>query len=114
MILTSNVGLESMGFKTFGFGGGRNDVWEPDQDVFWGEEAKWLGADKRYSGEREKTILATNLTVSELVSTAWASASTYRGSDMRGGANGARIRLAPMKDWEVNEPAKLATVLRKL
>ncbi|HWV89617.1 MAG TPA: peroxidase family protein, partial [Burkholderiales bacterium] len=53
MILTGNVALESMGFKTFGFGGGRKDVWEPDMDVFWGEEAKWLGADKRYSGERE-------------------------------------------------------------
>ena len=53
MILTGNVALESMGFKTFGFGGGRKDVWEPDQDVFWGKEAKWLGADKRYSGERD-------------------------------------------------------------
>jgi catalase-peroxidase len=53
MILTGNVALESMGFKTFGFGGGRKDVWEPDQDVFWGEESKWLGADKRYSGERD-------------------------------------------------------------
>ncbi len=359
MILTGNVALESMGFKTFGFGGGRKDVWEPDQDVFWGEESKWLGADKRYSGERDlanplaavqmgliyvnpegpngnpdpvaaardiretfgrmamndeetvaliagghsfgkthgagaadnvgvdpeaadleaqglgwsskfgsgvagdaitsglevtwtrtptkfsndffkhlfefdweltkspagaqqwkpkngagagtvphahdpkkriapnmlttdlalrfdpayekisrrfyehpeqftdafarawfklthrdmgprvrylgpevpkeellwqdpipkvnhkligdrdveklkQKILASKLTISELVSTAWASASTYRGSDMRGGANGARIRLAPMKDWEGNEPAKLAKVLRKL
>jgi catalase-peroxidase len=359
MILTGNVALESMGFKTFGFGGGRRDVWEPDQDVFWGSESKWLGADKRYSGDRDlanplaavqmgliyvnpegpdgkpdplaaardiretfgrmamndeetvaliagghtfgkthgagtadnvgpdpegadleaqglgwsnkfgtgiggdtitsglevtwtrtptkwnhdffwhlfeleweltkspagahqwrpkdgkgagtvphahdpskriapnmlttdlalrfdpayepiarrfyehpeqfadafarawfklthrdmgprvrylgpevpkeellwqdpipkvnhkligdkdvealkKKILATKLTISELVSTAWASASTYRGSDMRGGANGARIRLEPMKHWEVNEPAKLAKVLRKL
>jgi catalase-peroxidase len=59
-------------------------------------------------------ILASGLSVSELVSTAWASASTFRGSDKRGGANGARIRLAPQKDWEVNEPAKLATVLEKL
>jgi catalase-peroxidase len=359
MILTGNVALESMGFKTFGFGGGRKDVWEPDQDVFWGSESKWLGADKRYSGERDlanplaavqmgliyvnpegpdgrpdpkaaardiretfgrmamndeetvaliagghtfgkahgagpadnvgpdpeaaeieaqglgwhnkfgsgvgadaitsglevtwtrtpakfshdffwhlfefeweltkspagaqqwrpkngkgagsvphahdaskriapsmlttdlalrfdpayekisrrfyehpeqfadafarawfklthrdmgprvrylgpdvpaeellwqdpiprvdhklvgdkeiadlkKKILATKLSIADLVSTAWASASTYRGSDMRGGANGARIRLAPMKDWEVNEPAQLARVLRKL
>ncbi|MCE8509185.1 catalase/peroxidase HPI [Ruegeria pomeroyi] len=56
-------------------------------------------------------ILASGLSVSDMVSTAWASASTYRGSDMRGGANGARIRLAPQKDWDVNEPAKLARVL---
>jgi catalase-peroxidase len=59
-------------------------------------------------------ILASGLTVSQLVSTAWASASTFRGSDKRGGANGARIRLAPQKDWEVNKPAELKTVLQKL
>ena len=52
MILAGNVALETMGFKTFGFGGGREDVWEPDQDVYWGSEDKWLG-DKRYSGERD-------------------------------------------------------------
>jgi len=59
-------------------------------------------------------ILASGLTVSQLVSTAWASASTFRGSDKRGGANGARIRLAPQKDWDVNQPTQLKTVLQKL
>ncbi|SLN49982.1 Catalase-peroxidase [Roseovarius litorisediminis] len=59
-------------------------------------------------------VLATGLTVSQLVQTAWASASTFRGSDKRGGANGARIRLAPQKDWDVNQPAELATVLGAL
>ncbi|ACZ76223.1 catalase/peroxidase HPI [Dickeya parazeae Ech586] len=53
MILTGNVALESMGFKTFGFAGGRADVWEPEEDVYWGSETTWLGGDKRYSGERD-------------------------------------------------------------
>ncbi len=49
MILTGNVALETMGFKTFGFAGGRTDTWEPDQDVYWGAEKKWLGGDIRYA-----------------------------------------------------------------
>ncbi|MBP8911955.1 MAG: catalase/peroxidase HPI [Phycisphaerae bacterium] len=53
MILAGNVALETMGFKTFGFAGGREDVWEPDQDVYWGSETTWLGGDKRYSGDRD-------------------------------------------------------------
>src|SRR5438093_1528602 len=52
MILAGNVALESMGFKTFGFGGGRVDVWEPEEDIFWGPEGKWMG-DERYSGDRQ-------------------------------------------------------------
>ena len=64
--------------------------------------------------ELKAKILASGLTVAQLVSAAWASASTFRGSDKRGGANGARIRLSPQKDWEVNEPKQLATVLQKL
>src|SRR5438067_7029087 len=64
--------------------------------------------------ELKAKILASGLTVSQLVSTAWASASTFRSSDKRGGANGARIRLAPQKDWEVNDPAQLKTALQKL
>jgi catalase-peroxidase len=70
-------------------------------------------SDSEAKALKEK-ILASGLTVSELVSTAWASASTFRGSDKRGGANGARIRLAPQKDWEVNQPAQIAKVLAKL
>ena len=62
----------------------------------------------------KERLLTSGLSISQLVSTAWASAATFRGSDKRGGANGARIRLAPQKDWEVNDPAELATALQKL
>ncbi|MEM7400616.1 MAG: catalase/peroxidase HPI [Pseudomonadota bacterium] len=64
--------------------------------------------------EIKSKIAASDLSVSELVSTAWASASTFRGSDMRGGANGARVRLSPQKDWEVNQPSQLTSVISKL
>ena len=70
--------------------------------------------DERDIAALKAAILASGLSVSQLVSTAWASASTFRGSDLRGGANGARIRLAPQKDWEANEPARLASVLDTL
>ncbi len=69
---------------------------------------------RRTSPALKAKILGSGLTVSELVSTAWASASTFRGGDKRGGGNGARIRLSPQKDWEVNQPAQLAKVLEKL
>ncbi|PLZ02858.1 catalase/peroxidase HPI [Burkholderia sp. WAC0059] len=63
IILTGNVALESMGFKTFGFAGGRADVWEPDEDVYWGSETTWMGTDKRYSGDRvlENPLGATTM-----------------------------------------------------
>ncbi len=83
------------------------------QDPIPAVDRKKLINDKDIAALKQK-ILASGLSVSQLVSTAWASASTFRGSDKRGGANGARIRLSPQKDWEVNEPAELAKVLKKL
>jgi catalase-peroxidase len=65
MILTGNVALETMGFKTFGFGGGREDTWEPDQDVYWGRETKWLGGDKRYSHGSEGVVKEGAVLVSD-------------------------------------------------
>ncbi len=88
----------------------------PKEELIWQDPIPKLN--HKLIGDKEiaalKKILASKLSVSELVSTAWASASTFRGSDKRGGANGARIRLAPMKDWAVNQPARLAKVLKTL
>ncbi|MDF3413116.1 catalase/peroxidase HPI [Sulfitobacter sp. M57] len=89
----------------------------PAEDLIWQDPLPAVDhplIDEQDVAELKGKITATGLSVSELVSVAWASASTYRGSDHRGGANGARIRLAPQKDWEVNEPAKLAKVLAAL
>jgi catalase-peroxidase len=89
----------------------------PKEELIWQDPIP--AVDHKLIGEKEiaalkAKILASRLSVAELVSTAWASASTFRGGDKRGGANGARIRLAPQKDWEVNQPAKLAKVLKTL
>jgi catalase-peroxidase len=89
----------------------------PKEDLLWQDPIPAVDhkpVDAQDIAALKARILAAGLSVSELVSTAWASASSFRGSDKRGGANGARIRLAPMKDWEVNQPAQLAKVLAKL
>lgn len=88
----------------------------PEEVLIWQDPipvADYELTDKEVE-ELKTKILASGLTVSELVATAWASASTFRGSDMRGGANGSRIRLAPQKDWEVNQPEQLAKVIAVL
>jgi catalase-peroxidase len=89
----------------------------PKEELLWQDPIPAVNHvlvdDKDVASLKEK-ILASGLTVSQLVSTAWASASTYRGSDKRGGANGARIRLAPQKDWKVNQPEQLQKVLKAL
>jgi catalase-peroxidase len=89
----------------------------PSEVLIWQDPVP--AADHKLVGDKDikklkEKILASGLTVSQLVSTAWASASTYRGTDKRGGANGARIRLAPQKDWEANNPTELAKVLAEL
>src|SRR5208282_5812307 len=89
----------------------------PKQPLLWQDPIP--AVDHELIGEQDMAalkskILASGLSISQLVATAWASAGTFRGSDKRGGANGARIRLAPQKDWEVNQPAELAKVLQTL
>ncbi|WP_299085675.1 catalase/peroxidase HPI [uncultured Ruegeria sp.] len=89
----------------------------PSEELLWQDNVPTVDHDLIDDADiaaLKQQILATGLSVSDLVSTAWASASTFRGSDMRGGANGARIRLAPQKDWAVNEPLKLSKVLGAL
>jgi len=89
----------------------------PDEELIWQDpipEVDHPLVDAKDIAALKSKVLASGLSVSQLVSTAWASASTFRGSDKRGGANGARIRLEPQKDWEVNQPSQLAEVLKTL
>jgi catalase-peroxidase len=89
----------------------------PKEEMIWQDPipaVKHKLINKKDIASLKAKILASKLSISELVSTAWASASTFRGSDKRGGANGARIRLTPQKDWEVNEPDRLSKVLKRL
>ena len=89
----------------------------PEEDLIWQDPVPAVNhklIDAQDIASLKAKILASGLTIAELVSTAWASASTFRGSDKRGGANGARVRLAPQRHWEVNQPAQLGSALKKL
>jgi len=89
----------------------------PAEVMIWQDPlptADYESIDERDAATLKARLLASGLSVAQLVTTAWGSAATFRGSDMRGGANGARIRLAPQKDWEVNQPAELAAILQRL
>src|SRR5262249_19559106 len=89
----------------------------PAEELIWQDPVPAVDhklVDERDIASRKQKVLASGLSVSQLVSTAWASASTFRGSAKRGGANGARLRLTPQKDWDINQPAELAKVLKPL
>jgi len=89
----------------------------PSEELIWQDPvptAEYESINEKDIAALKRKILASGLSIAQLVTTAWASASTFRGSDKRGGANGARIRLAPQKDWEVNQPAQLSSVLQAL
>src|SRR5438552_12765480 len=89
----------------------------PAEELIWQDPIPAVDhklVDAKDIADLKAKILASRLSISELVQTAWASAASFRGSDKRGGANGARIRLAPQKDWDVNQPVQLRTVLETL